>query len=52
MVDGSVHFVNDTVDTGDLTIGDVASPAGVSPWGVWGAIGSRAGEERVALDNL
>jgi len=41
--DGSVHFVSETIDTGNLSAGEVAS--GASPDGVWGALGSKAGGE-------
>ncbi len=43
MVDGSVRFVSDTIDTGDITFPEVVS--GPSPYGVWGAMGTRAGSE-------
>ena len=58
--DGSVAFVSDTVDTGDLSI-SMALPAtgtgnrasygadGKSPYGVWGALGSIGGGETIAL---
>lgn len=44
--DGSVGFVTETIDSGNQAIDDVADPAGrLSPWGLWGARGSRnAGE--------
>jgi prepilin-type N-terminal cleavage/methylation domain-containing protein/prepilin-type processing-associated H-X9-DG protein len=41
--DGSVQFVGDTVDCGDLLREPPTS--GVSPFGVWGAMGSRNGNE-------
>jgi len=43
--DGSVRFVTDSINTGSLT-----SPesTGASPYGVWGAMGSKAGGEVVA----
>ena len=47
MLDGSVQFISETIDTGDLTLGLVQS--GASNYGVWGAIGSRAGGEPVSL---
>ena len=43
MFDGSVMFISNSIDSGNL-----ASPlvqAGVSPYGVWGALGSRDGAE-------
>ncbi len=44
MVDGSVHFITETIDTGNLGAGQ---PTGVqvSPYGVWGDLGSVAGSE-------
>ena len=47
MLDGSVQFISDTIDCGDLTRGLVK--AGPSPYGVWGALGSRDGREAVTL---
>ncbi len=47
MLDGSVHFISETIDSGDLTQGLVQS--GKSPYGVWGALGSRNGGESVAF---
>ena len=45
-VDGSTHFVSETINTGDLTLPMVTS--GPSPYGVWGALGTRAGGEVTA----
>jgi prepilin-type N-terminal cleavage/methylation domain-containing protein/prepilin-type processing-associated H-X9-DG protein len=47
MGDGSCRFINENIDTGDLT---KAGPEWVninesSPYGVWGALGSKAGGE-------
>ena len=47
MGDASVKFVSDSVNCGDLTQPSVNS--GVSPYGVWGAMGSPSGDETVAL---
>jgi prepilin-type processing-associated H-X9-DG protein len=52
LVDGSVQFVSDSVDTGRLT--DAANPArlrdsGPTEFGVWGAYGSIDGGEVAAL---
>ena len=45
--DGSVHFVTDNVDCGDL---DAAEPeSGQSPYGVWGALGTPSGGESKSL---
>ncbi|MBI1246490.1 DUF1559 domain-containing protein [bacterium] len=47
MGDGSVHFISETIDTGNLTAQE--STSGFSPYGVWGALGSKSGGETVAL---
>jgi prepilin-type processing-associated H-X9-DG protein len=47
MGDGSVHFVSETIDTGNLTAAEVTS--GPSPYGVWGALGSKSGGEAVSV---
>ena len=46
MCDGSVRFVTDNVNTGNLAAAPVTS--GKSPYGVWGAMGSIAGGEAVS----
>lgn len=48
-VDGSVHFLSQSIDSGNLSI--AAPPetgGGQSPYGVWGALGSRTGGEVVS----
>lgn len=45
MVDGSVRFINDNIDTGNLAGPEVLS--GPSWYGVWGAMGSKAGAESI-----
>jgi len=45
--DASVTFVSDTIDTGDLT--QPPPTSGPSPYGVWGAMGSRDGGEAKSL---
>jgi hypothetical protein len=45
--DGSVRFVSDTVDCGTTSSAPVT--IGASPYGVWGAAGTRDGSESVAL---
>lgn len=47
LADGSVTFVSETIDTGNLAAADVT--AGRSPYGVWGAIGSRDGGEAASV---
>jgi prepilin-type N-terminal cleavage/methylation domain-containing protein/prepilin-type processing-associated H-X9-DG protein len=54
MADGSVQFISQTINTGNLAVNDWNSAAdnnrgGPSPYGVWGALGSRAGGESVTL---
>jgi hypothetical protein len=61
LCDGTVHFITDTVDVGDLSAasdfaGNAAVNSGkkcrrsaVSPFGVWGALGSRNAGEVVML---
>ena len=46
MADGSVRFISETIDYGNLALPDVGS--GASPYGVWGALGSKAGGEAPA----
>ena len=45
MVDGSVQFINDSIDAGDPSLPNVGS--GISPYGTWGALGTRNGKETV-----
>jgi len=45
MADASVQFFSDTINTGDLTLPEAVS--GPSPYGVWGALGSRSGAEMI-----
>ena len=42
--DGSVDFINNSIYTGNLT--RPAVRGGMSPYGVWGALGSKAGGDR------
>ncbi|MGL4943403.1 MAG: DUF1559 domain-containing protein [Thermoguttaceae bacterium] len=43
LMDGSVRFISDTINCGDLN--KVAVKSGPSPYGVWGALGSPSGGE-------
>ncbi len=45
--DGSVHFVSETVDTGNPN--DYQVTSGKSPYGIWGAMGTADGGESVSL---
>lgn len=47
LADGSVRFLVETIDTGNLGLPPVAS--GPSPYGVWGALGSKDGSEAIAM---
>jgi len=46
MGDGSVRFISQNINTGNLGI-DSLSVSGMSPYGVWGALGSKSGGEVV-----
>ncbi len=47
--DGSVSFISDTINTGDLSTGTAGNYGGASRYGVWGALGSKAGGESVSM---
>ncbi|MDO5553252.1 MAG: DUF1559 domain-containing protein [Planctomycetia bacterium] len=47
LLDGSVRFISDTIDTGDLTA--ASTNTGPSPYGVYGALGSMNGGETNSL---
>ena len=47
LADGSVRFITDAIDTGNLHVAR-PSPRGRSPYGVWGSLGTRAGADIVA----
>lgn len=50
MADGSCRFVAETIDTGNLNSAEArAIGATQSPYGVWGALGSRRGGETVVV---
>jgi hypothetical protein len=44
MGDGSVRFVSDAIGTGNLSSAEPSSGA-MSPYGVWGAIGTKGRTE-------
>lgn len=46
MADGSVRFISQTIDTGNLaTVAPAANGGDVSPYGTWGALGTKSGGE-------
>ena len=45
MADGAVRFISDNIDTGNLSLANTFG--GRSPYGVWGAVGTRLGGETV-----
>ena len=49
MVDGSVKFISETIATGTPSSGTIAAnvTSGRSPYGTWGALGTRSGGEVV-----
>jgi prepilin-type N-terminal cleavage/methylation domain-containing protein/prepilin-type processing-associated H-X9-DG protein len=47
MVDGSVHFTSDAIDAGNLAV--AATTSGPSPYGVWGALGTKSGGETASI---
>jgi prepilin-type N-terminal cleavage/methylation domain-containing protein/prepilin-type processing-associated H-X9-DG protein len=49
MADGSVRFVSNTINSGNLaTASPTASSPGPSPYGIWGALGTKSGNETVS----
>ena len=49
MADGSVRFINNSINAGDQTFDAANITSGPSPYGIWGALGTIAGRE-VATD--
>ncbi|RMF91134.1 MAG: DUF1559 domain-containing protein [Planctomycetota bacterium] len=53
MADGSVHFIRETIDTGNLSVvAPNPNSTGPSPYGVWGALGTKRGGETVSAQDL
>ncbi len=48
LVDGSVRFISETIDTGSLSSNQTQPKSGPSLYGVWGSLGSKAGSEPVS----
>lgn len=49
MMDASVHFITDGIDTGNLALPEVTIAGQPSNYGVWGALGSMNGGESVPV---
>lgn len=49
LADGSVRFISDNIDTGNLNVGQPNS--GPSLYGIWGALGSKSGGEAGTLND-
>lgn len=54
MADGAVLFITDSIEAGDSTAGSVhfsgtgtQAPGSASPYGLWGALGTRASKETI-----
>ena len=47
MADGAVIFIANHIDTGDLSAPTLVTQEKESPYGLWGALGTRAGNERI-----
>jgi prepilin-type N-terminal cleavage/methylation domain-containing protein len=49
MGDGAVRFISENINAGDQSVVPLAyNVSGASPYGVWGALGTRAGREPVS----
>jgi hypothetical protein len=46
--DGAVAFISDSIDTGNLGIVVSSTSSIPSPYGVWGALGTKAGGENAS----
>ena len=49
MADGSVHFVSQSIDTGNQLADSIDNPSGRSDYGVWGALGSKNGGDIASI---
>ena len=46
MADGSVQFISENIDTGNLgVVAPLETGGGISPYGVWGALGTKSAGE-------
>jgi hypothetical protein len=55
MGDGAVIFITDSIEAGDNTAGNIwwngmgdRAPGSISPYGLWGALGTRANNEQIS----
>lgn len=50
LADGSTRYFSDSIDTGDVSLPTYeASPSKMSPYGIWGALGTKHGGEGAPL---
>ena len=49
MCDGAVTLIDENIDTGNLAVTHTRAITGPSPYGVWGALGSKDGGESVQV---
>ncbi len=47
MADGSTQFISENIDTGNLSATPPGADSSKSPYGVWGAMGTRAASDKV-----
>jgi prepilin-type processing-associated H-X9-DG protein len=54
MGDGAVKFITDSIESGDASVGTVMfggeaaqAPDSISPFGLWGSLGTRASKEKI-----
>lgn len=50
MTDGSVRFISETINAGATNSPAPTNAMGASPYGVWGAMGSRMGGEPISTN--
>ncbi len=55
MADGAVKFITDSIEAGDsgsaqVYLGSTVPPGSESPFGLWGALGTRAAKEVISAD--
>ncbi|ELP33884.1 protein containing DUF1559 [Rhodopirellula baltica SWK14] len=53
MADGAVKFITDSIESGNqnrATLPKAGQPGEKSPYGLWGALGTKAGKETESLE--